>query len=190
MSIATAKATGPRVGGRSPWGKIDDASQIADGVWSVGTPRHGGIKLSRKANGLIPHQFRSPNGWYEEDCKQWIVVLFGGVVAPGAFDADRVARADKIVRTWYPDAYESHFGVKVQPHESHVIRRQIFEAENAKRWVVISATGTPGVVICTATLGGIRGDVKERKFLVPDSEYGKRHECGFVIDENVHKAID
>jgi hypothetical protein len=46
-----------------------------------------------------------------------------------------------------------------------------------------------GLVGCIATLGGIRGEVGERRFLVPRSDYViGRH--GFVIDSIKHEPYD
>jgi hypothetical protein len=68
--------------------------------------------------------------------------------------------------------------------QSHMRDRQQFESLHRNDWVVIAALNSdhqPGFVECIATLGGIRGEVGERRFLVPRSDYViGRH--GFVID--------
>jgi len=62
-------------GDRSPWGKIQDAKELAQGVWFVSTASHGGIKLDRGRNGKIPALARTAAGWYEEDC-DWAIPAY------------------------------------------------------------------------------------------------------------------
>jgi hypothetical protein len=59
-------------GSRSPWGKIQDVRELAEGAWMVSTAGHGGIKLSAARNRKVPAPAREPGGWYEEDC-QWAI---------------------------------------------------------------------------------------------------------------------
>lgn len=79
--------------------------------------------------------------------------------------------------------------------------RRSFDAENAERWVVISAilsTQNPGLVECIATLGGRRGsksiggksgELVERRFLVAEDRYDIG-EFGYVIDEEQDQPYD
>ena len=57
----------PRAGGSSPWGEIQDADMIAEGIFSVYTAGHGGIWLSADRLEQMPADERSTDGWYEED---------------------------------------------------------------------------------------------------------------------------
>ena len=66
----------------SPWGSPDEIRIIADGIWFVGTPSHGGFWLSPERNALVPVAWREATwakmglqGWYEEDQDAWLVVL-------------------------------------------------------------------------------------------------------------------
>lgn len=59
----------PREGDRSPWGPIETAERLADGIVSVHTPSHGGIWLSAARLAQMPPGERSTDGWYEEDCE-------------------------------------------------------------------------------------------------------------------------
>lgn len=201
MLTITKKGTivlpGPQVGGRSPWGTIDHVSEVSEGkVWLVSTPGHGGYKLSAAANKLIPAEFRKTGGWYEEDCDWVLVVLFGDRIEKGLFDAELIASAHRVAKDWHPHAYQKATGNTLEPSQSYVLRKEIFRKQNADRWVVISASSNksdPSLVDLIATKGGIHGDgfssPIERKFVVKSSEY-RRGEFGFVIDENIHKAID
>lgn len=67
-------------GKMSPWGRIDFSEELADGIWQVQTPGHGGIWISPQRRQQMPKELRewlskygdTPNGWYEEDC-DWVV---------------------------------------------------------------------------------------------------------------------
>jgi hypothetical protein len=96
----------------SPWGYIQDVEKIADGIWSVSTAGHGGIKLDRKHNAAMPDYMRSPGGWYEEDC-QWALVA---LVFPAAFVAkmhkDGTSDYDHALQAaehWYPAEFKRFF---------------------------------------------------------------------------------
>lgn len=63
-----------------PWGKIDDAKQIAPGIWSVGTSSHGGYILSGERLQAMPQHLRinhyAGNAHaFEEDCEWSLVVM-------------------------------------------------------------------------------------------------------------------
>nr|WP_246754807.1 hypothetical protein [Rhizobium lusitanum] len=83
-------------------------------------------------------------------------------------------------------------GVALLEGQSHARDRQEFERRHRNDWVVIAALNSdhkPGFVECIATLGGIRSESGERRFLVPGSDYViGRH--GFVIDPVKHESHD
>ena len=66
----------PRVGGSSPWGKIQHCKRLAPGAWVVSTAGHGGIKVSQERLAAIPANYHqtpySSDGWFEEDC-DWAI---------------------------------------------------------------------------------------------------------------------
>ncbi len=204
IDITKPHAKGPQEGDKSPWGKIDHVSEVAPGIWSVGTPGHGGFKLSRARNARMPSAFRKAGGWYEEDC-EWGMVA---IVFSEPFNTEQYYAAHAVIRNYYPDEYTQVTGVTVQLEESSVLRRRQFEIDHANDWIVIAASGdwkagTPkGYVYCVATLGGKRSrfvkcingseallSEKERFFFVPDAEYSKRAEFGFVIDLAKHLEL-
>ena len=51
----------------SPWGGVQDGVRHAEGLYSVSTASHGGIKVDAILNETIPAVFRADEGWYEED---------------------------------------------------------------------------------------------------------------------------
>ncbi len=60
----------------TPWGWTHDVVELAEGVWRVWTPSHGGLKLSRERWAEIPACVRSAMftpTFAEEDCEEPIV---------------------------------------------------------------------------------------------------------------------
>ena len=60
----------------TPWGWTQDIEELAEGVWRVTTPSHGGLKLSRERwNGLpaVVWQTMLTPTFAEEDCEEPIV---------------------------------------------------------------------------------------------------------------------
>ncbi|GAA1938195.1 hypothetical protein GCM10009689_18570 [Brevibacterium antiquum] len=103
-----------REGSQSPWGKIQHADQIATGIASVSTASHGGMKLSPERNLKIPREFRQARErWYEEDA-EWAVVA---KTFPDDFSDRQVEIADKSLRYWSPNEYESAYGERVPYNE-------------------------------------------------------------------------
>lgn len=165
----------PRVNGKSPWGKIQHADHIADGIWNIVTARHGGLKISTERQRQMPPQLRIPGGWYEEDV-DWarVVVAFGNSV----FIDQRVEKAHQTLVDFLPDLYEDVFHVAVKPEDSRKRREDIDKVRFKHHWIGISASGDwkPGVpkgyVFVLATVGGIRSNSAPTKaFFVPRDEY-------------------
>lgn len=63
----------------SLWGNVDQAEELAPGIWRVGTPSHGGIVLSAERWAAMPKRMQrtpySDNGQYEEDCDAVLPLL-------------------------------------------------------------------------------------------------------------------
>lgn len=70
----------------SPWGPVQSAKHLADGIWSVSTSGHGGIWLSNDRVAEL-HEIMGYNyptfcrdyQWYEEDCDWTIPVIAFGI---------------------------------------------------------------------------------------------------------------
>ena len=56
-------------GSRTPWGPAQHVAYPQEGIFIVSTAGHGGVKLDRKRNSLVPKAARAKGGWYEEDCQ-------------------------------------------------------------------------------------------------------------------------
>ena len=60
----------------TPWGWTRDIEELAEGVWRVSTPSHGGLKLSRERWDSLPVALRDAmytQTFAEEDCEEPIV---------------------------------------------------------------------------------------------------------------------
>ena len=88
-------------GSSTPWGAADHVSQVAPGIYAVGTPSHGGMKVTAVRNRGIDARWRSAGGFYEEDCEQSIPIL----TYPDEFEKHLVDHAHESARRWYPEQY-------------------------------------------------------------------------------------
>lgn len=181
---------------RTPWGLSDDGGSIyADGITFYSTPSHGGFKLNRSRNAMVPEYMRADGGWYEEDCA-WSIVA---TVHPVAFatKAGAIEAARKSFRDWYPEAYERFYGVTLAAGESYKRDEELFRAAHVNDFLGIAAWGDwaegvpAGMVGVCAKIGGRSGNGAEQYFLVPDAEYSARGHgrFSFVIDTERHQAI-
>lgn len=86
----------------SPWGAVEDHTIFAPGIVMVSTRDHGGIHLDDWRQAQVPAEVRSPDAWYEEDCK-WSIpaVLFANELDPSIVD-----QANIILKGWKPQSYE------------------------------------------------------------------------------------
>lgn len=175
-------------GASTPWGMAQVSRQFADGIVLHSTASHGGFHLNEDANRTVHPLYRARDGHYEEDC-EWSKVAHA---FPHLFTTYERRLADRTLRDYFPDAYERVTGAILNGSQSHMRDRQEFESRHRNDWVVIAALNShhkPGLVECIAALGGIRGEVGERRFLVPRSDYTiGRH--GFVIDPIKHEPYD
>ena len=178
----------------TPWGKAQTARILAEGVGEVTTAGHGGIKLDRKRNALIPSSFRKAGGWYEEDCEAFIPIFFLGLKDNGgiALTQEGIEDARRVLKNYYPDAYEAHFDVKVTAADSHVVRERE-EKEAAKgKLIIIACWGDwsrnvpKGRVGVLATKDGVRGDkMAERYYTISKEQY----DAGFTGDVRTVRVL-
>ena len=115
----------------SPWGPIQQADQIAPGIWSVMTVSHGGLLLSEARQAAMPDALRLDAPAYEEDANWSLVYLAfeSELAAQRGCTADFLQLARDTARCWHSDRYAAHTGETVPPNESHVLRtRAAYEA--------------------------------------------------------------
>ena len=89
--------------GPSPWGPIEKVTEIATGIKFVSTLSHGGFHVSAERMTKMPdnlkdkrrfarHAERDGEGWFEEDCEVYLVVL----AFPEEFSDTQVCNAEII----------------------------------------------------------------------------------------------
>ena len=150
-------------GARTPWGPAQHEEQVAEGIVFVPTEGHGGYKLSRERNAIIPPAFRSSSGWYEEDTERRIVELYHfDAVRPGAEDRSaRLEELDQGLRDWFPAQWENANGRDLEPGESHVKDEQTWAQDNADFYVTTAQqTIEDGLLLVTARRAST-GDVDQ-----------------------------
>lgn len=174
-------------GVRTAWGVADSGEVFGEGIISYSTSGHGGFKLDRKHNAMMPAAYRVEGGWYEEDC-EWAKVA---AIFPELFTDWERRAADSILRNTFPSEFEAVTGRVLAPGESRRKDELAFLEANKNNLIVISASyddDNREMVKATATIGGRRGDnVGEETFLVEAAEYNGRGRFGFVIDRSRHR---
>lgn len=104
QAIAQRHDTAPWPSSSSPWGHIQTATHIAEGIIMVHTASHGGMHLSADrlakmpACLLKPHHNYCPFSWFEEDCEVALVML----AFPDDFTADEYNGAVETLYYFYP----------------------------------------------------------------------------------------
>lgn len=187
----------PHTGMKTPWGRADHVRKLLEGIWFVGTPGHGGIKVTTGLNKQIPAVVREDGGWYEEDLAyNWIVAFFPALIETGQVQGT-VEEAHATLRNWFPNEYEKVFGVELDPSQSRVRREDLFRHEHKHDWVAIAAwgewhqrvpTGMVGVCCQPAHLARKPGTAS-RYFLVPAADYSDvnlKTPIGFICDPPPH----
>lgn len=174
----------------TPWGGSQMATIYAEGIVSHSTSGHGGFHLSRDRNHSVDASVRSLGGWYEEDCEWAIVAL----TFPDVFSVYERRCAEEIAKNTFPAFWEKLHGRRLEPGESRSKDRSSFDRTHANDWIVISAIASShhaGMIEVIATQGGKREfSQDEQRFLVPDTEYSKRSNFGFVIDLQLYAIYE
>ena len=101
-----------KIGSHSPWGTVQHVEETGDkDVVFVSTASHGGYRVLKASNDLIPEAFRSQTGWYEEDCDYAVVDFFIPIVHGG--DAEKFKIARKSLQYWHKATWETYFDIKL-----------------------------------------------------------------------------
>ena len=180
-----------RIPASSPWGEVQYGTVLADGIISVGTAGHGGVRISQDRWRQMPAALRlGRRRWFEEDCEAALVAL--AFADELGFDDSRRENTARSVADYFPANWEAHFGRALEPGQSYTRDRELFEAANADRMVVSSAVGAgsdgvpEGMVGVTARR---RSDGGRGLFLVDRARYrSEAGQFGYVIDETVDQV--
>lgn len=180
----------------TPWGNSDSQKVLAPGILELSTPSHGGIKVEKELNLLIPEYMRASDGFYEEDV-DWAIVA---TVFPHAFSRSQREEAKNTLRNSVPMAYELYYKEVIAPGKSHVKDEIAFKAIHKNDYIGMAAWGDwhPQVpkdqVVVFAGRGGRTSDYKYPKdtayFVVPAEDYADAPLGNFVIDETKYERID
>lgn len=184
---------------KSPWGKVQLAEYITPWLTRVHTAGHGGYKVDRSHNGVIPEYARRKGGWYEEDC-EWSIVFstLESLIKETCFDfskenCERIFKENchkETFKNWYPQEYEMFFNVKLKEGESYIKDSKDWEKRSQNKWHVVGA-GMVDNEWCKLTLcfNGEREHIRTplaRELLVRKEEYkiGKlREKHGTALTE-------
>ena len=148
----------------TPWGWTKDVVELAEGIWRVWTPSHGGLKLSRERWDELPAAVRETmitQTFAEEDCEEPIVRLLLGAGDDGVREEalmvagyfDRYAPALPFIRCYPPGLHQHVFfywgGYGSDPFERFDTR---IEAESfANDPEMVRQYGRMEAIDCTGT---------------------------------------
>lgn len=174
----------------SPWGAVQYGSVLADGIISVSTAGHGGVRISVERLRQMPPALRlGRHRWFEEDCDAALVAL--AFADDLKLDDRRRENAARSVADYFPAKWEAHFGRTLEPGQSYTRDHETFKTTHADRMVANGATGDwhhdvpDGMVGVTATR---RSDGATGRFLVSADRYAARSKFGYVIDETLDRV--
>lgn len=85
----------------TPWGESQDVRRVASGVLWVSTASHGGYYVDSVAREQIPHEWRTRDGWYEEDCEALIPLAFVDDMNTDRGERSRESFLEAL-RAWFP----------------------------------------------------------------------------------------
>lgn len=174
-----------KVGSRSPWGTVQEATEIADGITWVSTAGHGGVFVSAAKRKEMKPFMVAEDGWYEEDCEAAKVI----VSFPHLFSKEQVSSGLASFRNWYPDLYEEFIGTMIKEGESLIRDEEIFNERNKNEMVAVSAYGDwhhevpKGFVVVYATKGGLRTKDAEGGFFKVPLEVYEARKGSFVVSK-------
>ncbi|CDN52009.1 Hypothetical protein NGAL_HAMBI2427_50040 [Neorhizobium galegae bv. orientalis] len=159
-------------------------------VWKKYKPRKQDPQVSwwEVARALTTTRMLAKHASFGDELAQaygivWVEDLFAPADEDNRYTTD-VEAFPGAQQEWLSNNLPKRGSVTLQEDQSHARDAQEFEKRHRNDWVVIAALNSdhrPGFVECIATLGGIRSETGERRFLVLGSDYViGRH--GFVIN--------
>lgn len=101
----------------SPWGLVQLAVRLADGIFFCETAGHGGVWLSPERRHTMPKGHRS-RAWYEEDCEAAIPLWWYRKVLRHRYAEDRDPALLDWLRRWNPEFAAAFENSEFTPCES------------------------------------------------------------------------
>lgn len=119
------------------WGQPDECERMAEGIYQVSTPSHGGWVLSAERQARIPRDIIAAVGYgadagaWEEDCA-WSVpcALFWDDIAAACGDGERLATMRQCMRTMIICAYPKFAGRLIKPQDKATAETVVGQAIN------------------------------------------------------------
>jgi hypothetical protein len=175
----------------TPWGPLQTATQLIDGLWLVSTSQHEGIWLAQKRVLQLPpwasqvNDIDSSQCWYGLDSKIWLPII---AFAEELSTLDRwagsnmtgqqvveYAQATLLEDDW--TLYEKVYGVTVLDGQSRARDQKIFEERYRDHYIATKLHRYKEAPAGYWVVSGRRSrDGAERKFLVTHEEYSRRRE--------------
>jgi hypothetical protein len=108
----------------TPWGHADQITKLADGIWIVSTPGHGGVYVNPRRLWKMPVFMRSTpyseGGWFEEDC-DWCLPFV-------CFESDIAAGQHGEGSSWAKNIISKNQHLEAFNMEYHQLRRMKLDA--------------------------------------------------------------
>ena len=95
-----------RGGAITPWGRAQSKESFGPGISLYSTAGHGGFKVCKKQNAMIPDYMRINDGWYEEDC-DWAIVV---TIFCERFKEKDIISAKDCLKCWHPKEHNRFYG--------------------------------------------------------------------------------
>ena len=182
---------------QSPWGKIDHFYQITPWLTWVSTSSHGGVKLDRKHNAMIPDYARCYGGWYEEDCEWAIAFCFlkNKIIKDMNQHYENyewlnsmLSNCEKVLRDNYPSLYESFFNTILNEGESRAKDEYIWNEINKDNYKLYCAIGMINNV--KVLLKKSREGTEENWYMISKDLYlSKKERFGWVFSKEEIKHL-
>lgn len=168
----------------SIWGAVQQADQLAPGVWSVMTASHGGIILSDQRQRAMPPALQIESGSYEEDC-DWalpILAFSSELDGQGSCSAGFLQLARDTTRCWHPDRFSAFTGEAVEENPCAILRMRKAYMAAIGEFCVTSAWGDWAEWVPEGKVGVIARQV-ERVDHLGRPTYGEAEVCALIAKD-------
>lgn len=168
----------------SIWGTVQQAEQLAPGIWSVMTASHGGIMLSDQRQAAMPPALRMEGASYEEDC-DWalpILVFKGELEGQSACSAGFLQLARDTARCWHPAHFRAFTGEVVEENASPILRMRKAYLAAIGEYCVTSAWGDWAEWVPQGKVGVVARQL-ERVDHLGRPTYGEAEVCALIAKD-------